>query len=93
MIYYQVFDRGPAELHNFTGTLYQLKKAIKDEEVLLVAPSQIKLSVLIPNGEKKDLNVLEGQAEGKGISFTALCSQYDIEIKQCNPIIVEYLGK
>ena len=56
-IHYKVVGRSPGNIHNFTGTVYDLKKEIKVEEALNVATSLLKLSVKTPDG-KDDLDDL-----------------------------------
>ena len=52
MIDYQVVGRDLAKLSSFTGTcIYDLKVAIKDNEILPNAASVIKLSVGEPDKE------------------------------------------
>ena len=93
VIYYQVVGRGPAQLNNFTGTgIFDLKSAIKDQELLQIAASQLKLFVREPTKDKKDLDELQDLVDASGnCDFSTLFQRFSISYH--NPISVEIPGK
>ena len=95
MIHYQVVGRGLAKLSRFNGTdIFDLKSAIKDQELLPIAASQLKLFVREPTKDKKDLDNLRKafQTErGKSFDFSRLLNVFEID--EDNPISVEISGK
>ena len=95
VIHYQVVGRGPAKLSRFKGTdIFDLKSAIKDQELLPIAASQLKLFVRDPTKDKIDLDHLRKtfQTErGKSFDFSTLLNTF--EIGEDNPISVEISGK
>ena len=95
VIYYQVVGRGLAELSSFNGTsIYNLKRAIKEESQLPYPPDVIKLFVGEPNKQKDDLDNLQKAFKtrrGKFFNFSKLLNEYKIDAD--NPISVEIPSK
>jgi len=77
-----------AELHDFRGTLYQLKAAINDNEKLPSAASQLKLLVGKPREDKKVSDKLRKDFKtGEYFDFTRLIKEYEVD--DDNPITVQ----
>ena len=82
------------KLYNFTGTcIYDLKEAIRDNEVLPNAASLLKLFVWEPKKDKKqDLDELQDLVDASGdCDFSTLFQRFSISYH--NPISVEIPGK